>query len=304
MGKWLSKMERKYGKYAIRNLTLYLVVGYVIGFAVDLIAPEWMDYLMLDPYQILHGQVWRLFTWVLNPSYSNILFFIIMLFFYYSIGTTLENTWGAFRYNVFMFGGFFFTVIGAFVLYAIMAIFDVSLIDGMETLTASAANYIRGYYISQYFSAYYINLSIFLAFAITYPDMRVMLYFVIPIKVKWMAWVDIALLAIDFLFGNWVYRVVILVSLLNVLIFYLSTRGMFNSSPGNWKARRNFNKQVHQGQQRSNTSNPGMRPTRHKCAICGRTEADNPNLTFHYCSKCVGNYEYCQDHLFTHEHKV
>ena len=45
-----------------------------------------------------------------------------------------------------------------------------------------------------------------------------------------------------------------------------------------------------------------IRLTHHKCAVCGRTEKDDPNLEFRYCSKCEGNLEYCMDHLYTHKH--
>lgn len=305
MGKFLNKMERKFGKYAIHNLTLYLIIGYVVGIAVEYLVPEMMSYLTLDPEKILHGQIWRLVTWIINPYSSNLFFFIIMLFFYYSIGNTLEHTIGAFRYNVFMFSGFFFSILGAFILYAVMKIM------GIDAISASGMVYSVGNYISTYFSAYYINLSIFLAFAILYPDMQVMLYFVIPLKIKWVAYVDIALIAVEFLFGSWIDWVAIAASLLNVLIFYLSTRNVYRVTAGQRKARREFRKQMEQASQRrpggypgqqSSTAGSGARPM-HRCAVCGRTELDNPSLTFRYCSKCAGNYEYCEDHLFTHEHK-
>ncbi|MBE5922560.1 MAG: hypothetical protein E7269_07395 [Lachnospiraceae bacterium] len=296
MGKFLNKMERKFGRYAIRDLTKYLIAGYVIGLIVQYVASDMMEYLTLDPYMILHGQVWRLFTWILYPSSSNLFFYIIMLFFYYSIGTTLEHTWGAFRYNVFMIGGFLFSIIGAFVLYIVCMLAQPQGLDGYWFANSAA----YGYYISYFFSAYYINLSLFLAFAISYPDMRVMLYFVIPIKVKWLAYVDVALLSVDLLFGSWVSRVAIIASLLNVLIFWLATRNYYRISPGEIKRKREFRRQVNSAPAYGGGMH-GM--TRHKCAICGRTEADNPNLTFRYCTKCAGNYEYCEDHLFTHEHK-
>ena len=125
------------------------------------------------------------------------------------------------------------------------------------------------------FSTYYINMTIFLAFAMCYPDMRIMLYFIIPIKMKWMAGIYAALIIYEMIISSWGGRVAIIASVLNFLIFFFTTRNYRSVSP----------KEIHR-----------------KRTICGRTELDDPNLEFRFCSKCNGNYEYCQDHLFTHEH--
>ena len=168
---WLNKLERKFGKYAIPNLTFYLIACYVLGFAISVFMPNMFSYLTLEPALILRGQVWRIVSWVLIPPSSFDLFTIIMLLFYYSLGKTLEQTWGTFRYNVYIFSGIIFTVIGAFVLYGIFSI-----------LVPEFAGV--GGIMGAFFSTYYINMSIFLAFAASYPEMQVLLYFVIPIKVK------------------------------------------------------------------------------------------------------------------------
>ncbi len=118
---WLNKLERRMGKFAISNLIVFLIGAYVIGFAIGLMNPGLLGYLSLSPYHILHGQVWRLITWILMPTESNILFLLIMALFYYQLGTVLERTWGTFRFNVYIFGGMLFTVLGAFILYFIYA---------------------------------------------------------------------------------------------------------------------------------------------------------------------------------------
>lgn len=283
MGSFLNKMERKFGRYAIRNLTLYIIGTYILGYVIQFTAGNVISYLRLDPYAILHGQVWRLISWILiPPGSSNPIFLVLMLWFYYSIGSTLERTWGTFRYNVYIFSGIFFTVIGAFVLYVI------SYLTGGPL---TAAVYSSGY--SAAFSTYYISLSIILGFAITYPDMQVLLMFLIPIKIKWMGILYVAYIVYDMIKLGWGYRVVIISSLLNVLIYFLSTRNLNRINP----------KEIHRKQvYRQQTRRPSG-VTKHKCAVCGRTEVDNPDLEFRFCSKCQGNYEYCQDHLFTHEHK-
>ena len=116
----MSKFEKKFGKYAIPNLTLVLIMCYVAGYIIQLMGAaggtNLLGFLTLDPYRILHGQIWRLVTWVFMPTESNLIFLLIMALFYYQLGTTLERTWGTFRFNVYIFSGIIFTVIGAFIL--------------------------------------------------------------------------------------------------------------------------------------------------------------------------------------------
>lgn len=280
MNNFLNKMERKIGKYAIKNLSLYLIIGYVIGYILRFTGS--IEFLNLNPYKILVGQVWRVFTWILMPPSSFSIFTIIMLFFYYSLGTSLERTWGTFRYNVFIFSGMLFTLLGAFALYFIYVY-----------LGHNPAPIVGGF-VSEAFSTYYVNLSIFLAFAACYPDMRVMLYFIIPIKIKWMAYLDIAILAISFFSGNMAIKVAIISSLLNFLLFFLTTRNFKRVSP----------KEIHRKVEYRRQTNDAVKIHKHKCAVCGRTEDDGDDLEFRFCSKCNGNYEYCQNHLFTHTHKL
>lgn len=279
---FLNKMERKYGRYAIHNLTKYMIgcyaIGYILVYFGQMFGGNFFQYLLLSPYHIMHGQIWRTVSWILiPPSSSNIIFVLIMLSFYYYLGTALERTWGAFRYNVYILGGMLCTVIGAFILYFISGQNEMlSLINGMS------------------FSTYYINLSIFLAFAMNYPDMEVLFMMIIPIKIKYLALLDVAYLLYDLIRGGWGTRTVIIASLLNFIIYFLMTRNYRRISPQEIHRKQQFKKAVH----------PQMTPggTRHKCAVCGRTEKDGEHLEFRYCSKCNGNYEYCQDHLFTHQH--
>ena len=114
---FLNKLERKYGRYAIQNLPMIMVVLYVVGYVIDLFFPSALSLFQLEPYDILHGQIWRLVTWVIIPPSSLDIFTIIMLYFYFSLGRTLEQTWGPFRFNLYIFSGMFFTAVGAFILY-------------------------------------------------------------------------------------------------------------------------------------------------------------------------------------------
>lgn len=282
----MSKFEKKFGRYAIKNLSLMLILCYVCGYLIEMIFPAFLQYLTLDPYRIIHGQIWRLFTWIIcPPASSNIFFTLIMLYFYYSLGTTLERTWGTYRYNVYLFSGMLFTIIGSFLLMAYSYIFmgDIVTLYGPSQYFALVSNY---------FSTYYINMSIFLAFAATFPDMQVLLMFIIPVKVKWMGIIYAVMLAYEFITYPVYMKIVIAASLLNFIVFFVTSRNRIHMSPKQIKRRQQFKRQTR--------TVPGV--TKHKCAICGRTEQDNPDLEFRFCSKCEGNYEYCQEHLFTHEH--
>ena len=230
---FLNKMERKYGRYAIHNLTKYMIgcyaIGYILVYFGQMFGGNFFQYLLLSPYHIMHGQIWRIVSWILiPPSSSNIIFVLIMLSFYYYLGTALERTWGAFRYNVYILGGMLCTVIGAFILYFISGQNEMlSLINGMS------------------FSTYYINLSIFLAFAMNYPDMEVLFMMIIPIKIKYLALLDVAYLLYDLIRGGWGTRTVIIASLLNFIIYFLMTRNYRRISPQEIHRKQQFKKAVH-----------------------------------------------------------
>ena len=115
---FLNKLERKFGRHAITGLMKYIIICYIIGYIIEFVAPRFMSFLTLEPYMIFHyGQVWRLVSWILIPPQTNIFFAIIMMIFYYQLGTVLEQTWGSFRFNVYIFGGMIFTVLGAILMY-------------------------------------------------------------------------------------------------------------------------------------------------------------------------------------------
>ncbi len=283
MNSFLNKLERRFGKYAINNLAKYIIGGYILGYAMMIMGMLSRSYLLgfvsLDPYKILHGQIWRLVTWIIVPPQSLDLFTIIMLMLYYSLSSSLERTWGAFRFNLYIFSGMLFTIIGAFILYGICYVSGAP----MESI---------GNTISRAFSTYYVNMSIFLAFAAEYPDMQLLFMFLIPIKIKWLAIADVILLVYQIITNGFSVAIAITASLLNFIIFFFGTRNYKYVSPSEIHRRQTFKRQTRQ------VNNV----TKHKCAICGRTEKDGDNLEFRFCSKCNGNYEYCQDHLFTHPH--
>jgi len=286
---WINKLERKFGKYAIPNLMYYVIILYVVGFVLDLIAPGFYEqYLSLNAYAVLHGQIWRVLTFIIQPPATRLIFVIFTMYLYYMIGRELEYAWGTFRFNLYFFMGVLFHVVAALLMFFIM---NVSLPVG----------------------TYYLNLSLFFAYAALYPNQQFLLFGILPIKVKYLAWIDAAYFGYTILQaflpaygGNVLYGVYYqalaleaFVSLLNFLIFHISSRNMKRFSPKEVKRRQSYQKEVNEGKKNQAQYTNGAK---HRCAVCGRTELDDENLEFRYCSKCNGNYEYCQDHLFTHEH--
>ncbi|MEZ3471733.1 MAG: hypothetical protein K1W27_02640 [Lachnospiraceae bacterium] len=291
---FLNKMERKFGKYAIPNLSLYLIMGYILGYVLLFVSPAVLDFLTLNPYLILHGQIWRLVTWIIIPPSRLDLFTIVMLMFYYSVGTSLERTWGTFYYNVYLLMGMLFTIIGSFLVMGISYVPGGYSYD-VRTIQYGTENYFR--MVSGSFSTYFVNMSIFLGFAATFPDVQVLLMFIIPIKVKWMGIAYAILLGVQFLQRDIVGKIVIGASLLNFVLFFMMMRSSgigMRFSPQQVKRRHDYNREIKRAKP--------MSVAKHKCAICGKNSEDNPEAEFRFCSKCNGNYEYCQDHLFTHTH--
>ncbi len=277
--KFFNEFERKYNRYAIPNLMYYIVILYAVGLAVYVVNPMMFwniygNYLCLNGRAILHGQIWRLVTFLIFPPsfgsfrFTSVFFGIIALFMYHSLGQTLENVWGSFRFNVFFLMG--------------------ALAQGLACLI--------GYVVFKQewmLTTGFLNSSIFLAFAMYFPDAQFLLFFVLPVKAKWLAVAESAVYLYSFVFGSAADRCELVVSLANILIFFLMTRNYKRYTPKEIRRISNFKKE---------TKILPKGNTRHRCAVCGRTELDGAELEFRYCSKCEGNYEYCQDHLYTHKH--
>ena len=297
----MSNFEKKFGKYAIKNLSLILIMCYACGYLMKWINPGFFTYLYLNPYEIIHHfQIWRLLTWLIVPPDSFDFWTLLMLYFYYSIGMSLERTWGTYRYNVYIFSGILFTAAGAFILYGISSLLGAQSL-GLWTTVNGYITY------PTMFSTYYVNMSIFLAYAATFPDYEVLLFFILPIKVKFLGIIYGAMLVYQFIVGygtssalfyyNLGIRFVITASLLNFVVFFFTSRRKVRRGPIRITRQQAAKQQSYRHEAKKNSS-----ITRHKCAVCGRTDETNPELEFRFCSKCNGNYEYCQEHLFTHTH--
>lgn len=280
---WINRLERKFGRFAVHGLARYIVAIELIGAFLGVFAPRlYFEFLALDFKAITSGQIWRLFTFVFYPSIQsigliNILFLAIEVYLHYFIGTMLENMWGSFRFTLYYASGLLLSILGALIMYLFVG----------TTFWPAGFDY--------------INESLFLAYATLFPNQEFYLYFVIPIKAKWFAFIYVAIIGYEVITNlssgsllGVLYAVAIVISMLNFLIFFISTRKISKESVSQHRTRRKFKKNMQTAQ---------VVPIyRHRCAICGRTERDGDDIEFRFCSKCDGNYEYCDQHIFTHEH--
>lgn len=277
---FLDKLQRKYGKFAITNLMLYIMIGQtIVLFYSLLLDTSLLNLLYFNPLLIMRGQIWRLFTFVFIPNTTSPIFFLFAAFLYYSIGSALEHTWGTFKFNVYYLLGMIFNMLGLLIVQLIFYRDDVSAYT---------------FYLSTYSSiTVYLNLSLFLAYAVLYPEVQFLLYGILPVKVKYLAAIDVIFLAYEFISGTMGNRVLVIVSLLNFLLFFGSK--LRNSRP-------TATQKQFKVQQRELKQGPPIKVAFHKCSVCGKTELTDPDMEFRYCSKCNGNHEYCMDHLHNHTH--
>ena len=262
---------------------LYIILGNVVVYLMSMIDRTGALYrfLCFDRTLILHGQIWRLFTYPLAYIGSgSILMDALFFLCYYSLGRAVENRWGTCKFNLFYFSG-------------------VLMIDIFCMIFGG------------YASADYLNMSLFLAYATLYPDAQFLVLFIIPVKAWFLALLDLILTLLPlFHFPFTVYNLFPLIALANYFLFF--GRDVMNVIPVSWQinARRVKKKATRKsgpipfssaGSYQATTAGKDV-PYTHKCTVCGRTDVTNPELEFRYCSKCKGYHCYCQDHINNHEH--
>ncbi len=189
----LNKFERKHPKFGISNLMIYLVVAMLFVYVFDRAMPNQSlsSLLYFDSALILEGQVWRLITFIFLPPASDIVFIIFALYFNYLIGTSLEIEWGTCTFTIYYIIGIIGAIISGFI-------------------TGSTTNV-------------YLNLSLFFAFAILFPDFQIMLFFILPIKIKYLAFLNGLYFIVELIIGSWSQRAAIIASLINLIIFFSGT---------------------------------------------------------------------------------
>ena len=268
--------------FGIPNLMLYIVIGniafYLLSVFSSMDSASFYYTLCLSWEGLKHGQLWRLLSFSFLPSDTNPFWLLVSCYFYYWIGSTLEREWGTAKFTIYYLSGVLLTVLGTIL---------TSLISGTDALVFGAA---------------YVNLAMFFAFAMLYPDAQVLLFFFIPLKIKWLALVDACLFAFNIFYAlasrSWINAVLPIVALLNFFIFFAPELGRFaKREQTRSKQAAHFHNTVRQTQREQQSQG-----YRHKCAVCGRTDVSDPELQFRYCSKCAGYHCFCSDHIFNHVH--
>jgi membrane associated rhomboid family serine protease len=259
--RWLNKLERRLGRYAIPDLMRYIVILTGVVYGLMYIDRTGVIYskLVLDWSDVLQGEVWRVLTFIFIPPSTGMLG-LFVIYFYYTVGSALENEWGTFRFNIYYLLGILATIVVAFA-FRIPA------------------------------SAVYINLSLFLAFARIFPNYELLLFFILPVKVKYLAYLDWFFFAATIVMGGTASRIIAVVSILNYFVFFGADILKGAKS----------NQQAYSNRQRFRRDIP-QDFTYHRCTVCGKTEKDDPKLEFRYCNLCEGDYEYCMEHIRDHEH--
>ena len=264
----------KHPNFGIPGLMKYIAIGNAVVWLLYMIfgAGPVIGTLAFSPSAVLHGQVWRLLSFAFIPFNTSWLGLISVYFFYW-IGTVLEKNWGTPQFNVYFFMGMLLTVLTGFIVFAVTGI---------------------SYAIT---SSYYIYLSMFLSFAVLFPDVQVLLFFVIPIKMKWLALVDIVFFITGIVREGFPNSLIPIVALLNFLIFcggdILSLIPGISRRPKviNYKeAARRVNRQQNRA------------PYTRKCSVCGKTDTEYPDMEFRYCSLCQGYHCFCSEHINNHIH--
>ncbi len=257
--KLLDKLQRRFGRFAVPHVTEGLIACQVLTYILCLSKPGYLEAISLVPRRVLEGQGWRLITFIFEPPTSNPLWAFFFWYLFFLMGTVLEHTWGAFRYNVFLLVGWLATVAASF-------------------LVPDAPASIK-----------FLQGSVFLAFAYLYPDFQLLLFFILPVKVKWLAllqWIGYFLVL---LFGPAIAQILATASICNFLLFFWHDIFLRMRS-GRWRMAQQA-KQIR-----------AARTPRHTCAMCGVNNLTDPKMGFRYCSKCAGTQCYCETHLQAHAH--
>jgi hypothetical protein len=274
----LDRLQRRFGRFAIPNLTLILIAGqaalYVASYLPQGVA---LERVALDPAKVMQGEIWRLATFLFTPPSTGPIFVIFYFALFHLFGNTLEQQWGTFKYNLFLLIGYLANIVAAFIAAAI---------EGREFGGAANAAVPLA---SQLATNGFLYSSLFLAFARLYPDFTLNLFFILPIRIKWLALLQWLTYGYLFIRGDWMTRMLIAATVLNYLLFF--GREHWREFKYGYR-RRSFQAKAKQA----------LAPAKHTCVVCGLSSDESPRTLFRYCSKCTGQRCYCPEHIRDHEH--
>lgn len=270
---YIERFCRRHPNFGLPGLMRYVCIANLVFWLLGMVNPVLAGYLRFVPHLVLRGQVWRVLSFALMPPDAGMLA-LVEIYFYYWVGSLLEQHWGTAQFNLFFLTGILLTLVYGFAAYFLLG--------------ASMA-----------LTAHYIYFSMFLCFALMFPEVEVLFFFVLPIQVKWLGAAAAAYFLLDVVRGVFPANLLPLVAVLNVILFCWSDlRRLFRrrpaaAGPGTVNFRRESRRIVRERQEKLYT---------HKCAVCGRTDESDPGLEFRYCSRCAGYHCFCQDHINNHIH--
>ncbi len=266
----IDRFCAKHPRFGIPNLAMYIAIGQVIVGVLSLLPPlrNLLSLLVFSRMAILHGQVWRLVTFVFVPTTANPFYLLLGCYVIYWTGQMLEREWGTAKFSLFYLCGVLWSILGGLIL-------------GLADI-------------------YYIHLSFFLVIATMYSEMQVLFMFVLPIKMKWLALLDVALILLQGLESG---PYVVLLALPSFINYFIFTWSFWSVKLGFMRRQAdpqviNFKRARKQAEKKARETGGYL----HKCAVCGVTDQDDPSLEFRYCSKCDGYYCYCANHINNHIH--
>lgn len=254
----LDRFERKLRRFAVPNVTLYIIMGQVFFFVMSMTGRFAVGRVLFVPELVRMGQWWRLITFLFVPPTTSVIFVFFAWYLFYLMGSALEHYWGAFRYNLFLLTGYVATVAVSFV----------------TPFSPSSNLFLGG--------------SVFLAFAYLNPDFVLYIFFILPVKIKWLALVTWLGYGYQLAVGSWTSRLLVLASVSNFLLFF--GRDIFLTIK---YGGRRMTAQVVEFSKKKEPF--------HTCAACGKTDISHPTMEFRYCPEC-GGLGYCKDHISNHEH--
>lgn len=277
----LDKLERKIGWLAIPNLMIYILAGNVLVYLMQMLfSLDLTAALAFDRDAVLAGQVWRIISFVFIPPAAfsggmwSVMMAALVIFFYYSIGRQLEYAMGSFAFTIYYLVGMLGVILAG-------SIFGGSI------------------------SGVYLNSSLFFAYAVYFPNEMILFMFFIPLKIKYIAYFSGAMLILQFILTSFTGKILIIMGLINFLLFF--GKSLFSRQVTHIGSRQRQRRmwQVMQGGRTGGyqTGTGAHSGAKHCCEVCGRTELNDPELEFRYCSACEGYHEYCMEHLHQHVHK-
>lgn len=252
-------MKNILNNFAVKKLTITIIVGQIIVYLAIKSGVMTYQTLALNYTAILNGEIWRVISFLFIPPTTSTVWAMISWYVLYLMGSNLEHYWGELHYT----------------LYILVAVVLTNIVSFLFSLSVG--------------TNYYLQSSIFLAFAFLNPNFRVLIFFLIPVKIKWIAIFNAVLYLWVLVTGSTGERLLILASLTNFVIFF--------SKDIYFKIKYRGKRVKAHIESKTAESSPI-----HSCYVCGKSDKTDPHTDFRYCSQCSPEQCYCEDHIHNHDH--